>query len=173
MEYNVSYLLKGLVGERREYPIDGTVPRVDETPNPSPVDGHVEMVRTNDGILARAKAVLKSHEECSRCLDEFDAPLEISFEEEYFPSININTGAPMPPPREPDAFMIDHNHVINLESAIREYALVERQMQPLCRDDCAGLCPTCGVNRNESKCDCDGHNIDPRWLGLAQFSGRE
>ena len=39
-------------------------------------------------------------------------------------------------------------------------------MKPLCRVDCAGLCPRCGVNLNSGPCGCAGEQIDPRWKAL-------
>jgi uncharacterized protein len=44
-------------------------------------------------------------------------------------------------------------------------------MKPLCREDCRGLCPVCGVDRNESSCDCAAQTTDPRWAGLAALKG--
>ncbi len=40
-------------------------------------------------------------------------------------------------------------------------------MKPLCREDCRGLCPVCGIDRNEASCDCESQSRDPRWAGLA------
>jgi uncharacterized protein len=40
-------------------------------------------------------------------------------------------------------------------------------MKPLCREDCRGLCPVCGIDRNEASCDCETRTSDPRWAGLA------
>ena len=40
-------------------------------------------------------------------------------------------------------------------------------MKPLCREDCRGLCPVCGIDRNEESCDCETRTGDPRWAGLA------
>jgi uncharacterized protein len=37
---------------------------------------------------------------------------------------------------------------------------------PVCAEDCQGLCPSCGVNRNESHCDCGNEARDPRWDAL-------
>jgi uncharacterized protein len=44
-------------------------------------------------------------------------------------------------------------------------------MKPLCREDCRGLCPVCGIDRNETSCDCAARNTDPRWAGLAVLKG--
>jgi uncharacterized protein len=44
-------------------------------------------------------------------------------------------------------------------------------MKPLCREDCRGICPVCGIDRNESSCDCAAQTVDPRWAGLAALKG--
>jgi uncharacterized protein len=173
MIYNVSQLLRDPVGASRNYPIDGAIEGVDDTPNSSQVRGDVELIRTNQGILARVHADLATTEECSRCLKPLTSPLSLAFEEVFFPTYDPVTGAELPPPDEPDPFLIDHNHMLDLAPAIREYALAARPMQPLCRDDCAGLCPVCGVDRNVTTCDCAQPPADPRWATLWQLSEQE
>lgn len=42
-------------------------------------------------------------------------------------------------------------------------------MKPLCREDCAGLCPQCGQDWNEGRCNCVRENVDPRWAALAML----
>lgn len=42
-------------------------------------------------------------------------------------------------------------------------------MKPLCREDCAGLCPQCGQDLNEGRCGCRREFVDPRWAALAKF----
>ena len=42
-------------------------------------------------------------------------------------------------------------------------------MKPLCREDCAGLCPQCGVDRNQVRCSCTESEVDPRWQTLEQW----
>jgi uncharacterized protein len=44
-------------------------------------------------------------------------------------------------------------------------------MKPLCREDCAGLCPQCGQDWNEGRCTCVHENVDPRWAALAKLKG--
>ena len=53
----------------------------------------------------------------------------------------------------------------------REVVLLDSPSTPLCRPDCAGLCPTCGTNLNEGSCDCAPPPADPRWAGLAGLTG--
>jgi uncharacterized protein len=81
----------------------------------------------------------------------------------------VNTGVTLPPSDDVNAFTIDEHHILDLSEAIRQYALVNTPMKPLCKKECAGICPTCGKNLNEGKCDCPKDNIDPRWSKLAEL----
>ena len=49
---------------------------------------------------------------------------------------------------------------------VREYVLLDLPDLPLCKDDCAGICPNCGIDRNVGTCDCDTPVTDPRWSAL-------
>jgi uncharacterized protein len=69
---------------------------------------------------------------------------------------------------DPDAFEIVGDQ-IDLGSMIREHILLEAPLAPLCRADCAGLCPTCGVDLNSTTCDCVTADVDPRWEALSQL----
>jgi uncharacterized protein len=173
MKINVAQLLKSPVGTVRTFDLEGRVKEVDDTGIPREVTGSGEVVRTNQGVLARVKAHLETREECSRCLTMFRNPIDIAFEEMFFPSVDVSTGAPLPPPPDPDPFYIDHNHVLDVEPAVRVYALVARPIQPLCREDCRGLCPTCGKDLNQGPCNCDEKSIDPRWASLRRLATEE
>ena len=54
---------------------------------------------------------------------------------------------------------------IDLGPLVRDAIVLELPMAPLCREDCAGLCPQCGANRNEGDCGCVAPR-DPRWANL-------
>ena len=58
---------------------------------------------------------------------------------------------------------------IDLAEMARDAVLLELPNAPLCEDDCAGLCPTCGVDRNETACDCAEAEPDPRWSALSDL----
>lgn len=173
VQYNVAQLLKDPVGSRREYPIEGAVARIDEQDTPIPVTGTVDLVRTNDGILVHVRAALSTTEECSRCLAMFSFPMSLEFDEEYFPTVDVNTGMPLPGPREPDDFTIDHNHMLDLGPAIREYAVVARPMKPLHSEECQGICAQCGADLNLGTCKCAPALIDTRWAALRRLVEQE
>jgi uncharacterized protein len=162
-EINVSQLLKSPIGSTRTYEVSEPVDIGDESPI---VQGEVHLLRTNRGILVTGLLRTSLHLPCSRCLSRFEFPVRLKLEEEYFPTIDIQSGAHVDLPEdEPGAFTIDEKNILDLGEAIRQYALMAVPMKPLCKKDCEGLCPTCGENLNTTKCDCPPQ-IDPRWQKL-------
>jgi uncharacterized protein len=127
------------------------------------------MLRTQRSILV--KCVLNSDIEltCDRCVSNYRQPLKIKFTEEFYPTLDADSGAPLPPPEEASSFTIDDQHILDLTEAVRQYFLLAIPMRALCKKDCAGLCATCGKNLNLGKCDCPQDNIDPRWAKLADL----
>ena len=123
-------------------------------------------MRTDHGILANDTLHTQIELTCSRCLVSFSSPLTLNIEEEYFPTTDVVTGVSMPLPDEPGCFTIDENNILDLTEAIRQYALLAIPMKPLCREDCAGLCPNCGQNLNQGPCDCLPQETNPQWSTL-------
>ncbi len=165
MEINVSQLLKEPIGSSRKYKIDETLDIAGDKRDGA-VSGEVSLLRTHRGILVRAKLHTELELTCSRCLSAFRYPLDISFEEEYIQTIDVNSGLPLETSGEPGSFTIDEHHVIDLREAARQYALLLIPMKPLCREDCAGLCRECGRNLNRGPCGCPVRTVDPRWSKL-------
>lgn len=127
--------------------------------------GTATLLRTDRGLLVRVEATATAQERCSRCLAEVQCPVHIDFEEEYVPVIDANTGARVRVRGEGDLFRIGADFVLDLREGLRQYFLMAEPLKPLCREDCAGLCPTCGANRNEGACGC-AEEGDERWAGL-------
>ncbi len=171
MEVNIAQLMKSSIGADRTYDVDEALQINDEEVQ---VRGTVKLVRTDRGILATGlfDAVLKA--ECSRCLQQFDFPVNIHFEEEYFPSIDVITGFEVEIPEDqPLSFTIDEHHVINFDDAIKQYAVLELPMKPLCRADCAGLCPACGKNLNHGPCGCTPEGSGANGVNINGFLKEE
>lgn len=169
MIINVAQLLQAAVGTVRDYEIDdwAPTPYLDEQIElTEPVQGKVRLIRTNRGILVSATLHTAARLECSRCLDVFVEDLAIRFDEEYIPVVDVVTGLPTHIPHESYTFLINEKHQIDLWPAVREYGVLEIPMKPLCSTECAGLCPQCGVNRNQQKCSCVVDERDARFAAL-------
>lgn len=170
MQINVSQLLKSPIGATRDYEVREVVGIAG---GESMVEGKVSLVRTDRGILARAELHTEVEVTCSRCLSLFNCPLTLNIEEEYFPTIDVVSGISLSLPEEPECFTIDEHHVLDLTEAIRQYVLLAIPMKPLCREDCAGLCPSCGNNLNQGPCGCLPQEVNPSWSKLNRLTLRK
>lgn len=156
MQINVAQLLKWPVGTTRLHPIEaGQTLRLDDDTEMEITGGRVRLDRIDTGILARGDAEGRITLECSRCLEEFTSPVRVHFEESFAPSIEVHSGAPLPPPDDDLTFTIDANHILDLGEALRQNIIASLPIQPVCRAGCAGLCPICGGNRNDQPCTCE------------------
>jgi uncharacterized protein len=73
---------------------------------------------------------------------------------------------------DPDVFVLDdRSPELDLRPAVREQWLLNVPGYALCRDDCKGLCPTCGAELNLGPCDCASSAADPRWATLHKLRG--
>jgi uncharacterized protein len=168
MSINVSQQLKAPIGSVRNYEVSEVV---DIAGGDSLVEGELGLMRTDRGILAKGTLHTEVDVTCSRCLSLFSCPLSLDIKEEFFPAVDVVTGAWLPVPDEPGCFTIDEHHTLDLTEAICQYALLAIPMKPLCDEDCAGLCPNCGHNLNHGPCDCSPQGMDPRWSELSKLLG--
>jgi len=147
---DVAQLLKEPIGSVGHYLINEG--------DDSPVYGEVDLLRTDRGIFVSGTLETTLKAVCSRCLSSFVQPLTLKIEEEYLSKA------------EEGAFTIEGNQEIDLSEAVRQYALLALPMKPLCRGECAGLCPSCGYNLNLGACSCPPSGIDPRFAQLAKLA---
>ena len=168
MQINVAQLLQATTGTTRDYQVSESVDIMGDG-NARLVQGEVELLRTPRSIVVKGMLHTDVELTCSRCLSQFIYALTLNFEEEYIPTVDVLSGAPLPPPEEAGAFTIDGHHVIDLTEAIRQYTVLATPIKPLCKEDCAGLCPSCGHNLNQGQCDCPAQEIDPRWSELTKL----
>ena len=61
-----------------------------------------------------------------------------------------------------DYILVDESFKLDLDELLRSDILLELPYKYLCREDCKGLCPSCGKNLNEGPCGCNLHQVDPR-----------
>ncbi len=169
MRYNVAQLLHEDVGARRVVEIGDARGTLDCLTLLAPLKGTVRLMRTNRGILATGVVETIAESECSRCLEQTRVPLRVELAEEFFPLVDLRTGLPAPHKDDVEGFMLTETHELDLEEPVRQGALVQMPMQPLCRDDCRGLCQQCGANLNEAPCTCAARAADPRLHDLARW----
>jgi uncharacterized protein len=118
----------------------------------------VRLESLHDGILVTGHADTVADGECVRCLIEVSQPLEVEFQEVFAYS-----------PDEAFDYEV-HDDTVDLEPVVRDAVVLALPFQPVCQDDCPGLCPQCGARL----LDDPGHEheapTDPRWAALAGFA---
>lgn len=119
-----------------------------------PIAADLNLERVSEGIVVRG--TLRAHWQapCSRCLAPVDGDITVHVDELFEPH-----------PLAGETYLLDVD-VIDLEPLVRDALLLELPGTPLCRDDCAGLCPQCGADLNVTSCDCTTEDLDPRWAAL-------
>lgn len=164
MQFHVLRELRQTIGTVNTFAISQGRWRADDV-ELRDLGGTVTLLRTDRGLLVKVAASATAAERCSRCLSAIQCAVEIAFEEEYVPVIDANTGMRIVARDEPDLFRIGPDFVLDLREGMRQYFLMTEPLKPLCRDDCAGLCPHCGANLNEGQCGCVEMG-DERWQAL-------
>lgn len=122
-----------------------------------PVAWEVEVTNTGSALLVAGSARASGTCACSRCLEEaaydFDASIEGFFLVEDGPAPALE-GEEDDEPGEDEFDVLPADHIIDLAPLIEAALMVDAPQMPLCREDCAGLCATCGANLNEGPCGC-------------------
>lgn len=119
--------------------------------------GTVHFSRTQKGILLQAQLEATTATFCSRCLDATLTQTESEFTELYAFDHRSETES---------GLIVPEDGYIDISELSREYLLLDAPTTPLCKPDCAGLCPICGENLNHGTCDCKTEAIDPRMAKL-------
>ena len=163
----VASLLAEPAGSTRSIDLAGLWIPVAEGPRQSsPGEGALRLTRTNRGIYAAGRYGTTIAESCSRCLRDIDLAVEIVVEEEFLPSTNPTTGAPVDREIEPDVARLTDAHELDVGALLADGLSLVEPIAPLCRPDCPGLCPICGAGLAIGPHEHDDDLVDPRLAPL-------
>jgi len=106
---------------------------------------------------------------CARCLKSVAIPVKCSFAEQLLYAKDVSLFSHLAFGELEEMYVIYDNDTLDITDIIRETILAELPLKVLCRDDCRGLCPKCGMNLNQGQCECDLQEVDPRFAMLAKL----
>lgn len=147
-------------GEMREKDLDVVVPEgfgnaVIGIKTGSTVHIEARLESLHDGILVSGRVRAPADGECVRCLIDVHQVVRVEFQELFAYSFD-----------EAFDYTVHDDHV-DLEPVVRDAVVLSLPFQPICQEDCLGLCPECGVRLLDNP----GHEheapVDPRWAALA------
>jgi uncharacterized protein len=170
LTFNVARVLAEGHGATRSYPVAGVMLDLgDDVRQADPLEGTIHLTRTNRGLFVSGRLTTSLETACSRCLRSIEVPVTVEVDEEALPTIDPATGAPLDTSAEPDILRLTDHHELELGDTIREAVWLAEPIAPLCRPDCPGLCPECGLELASGPHDHPTADIDPRLEALRDF----
>ena len=149
--------------EAGEIVLDEETARLTEAPQ---IDGRI--TRSGQEVRLQGTLTARAEVECDRCLKTVTVPIETDFDVTYIPTVDYERAATAAELQEEDlSVSVFDGEAIDIDDLVREQVLLALPPRMLCGEECKGLCPVCGADRNQSDCACAPTEIDPRWAGLA------
>ena len=131
---------------------------------PAEVRGRIK--RSGEEVELRGELHAKVESLCSRCLKPVELPIHAKFAERLVPAVSWRAEEQHELQEEDLNLAVFDGEAIELNDLVREEILLAMPGQILCREDCQGLCPTCGIDRNAGSCQCADSDGDSRWEQL-------
>ena len=132
---------------------------------PPEVTGRVS--RSGHEVRLRGMITARAEVDCDRCLKAVETPVETEFDVTYVPEEDYRASEAAELRGEDLSLSVFDGETIDLDELVREQLLLALPTRALCTEECKGLCPTCGADRNaDAACGCETKEVDPRWAGL-------
>jgi uncharacterized protein len=156
-----------------------------------PVTFKGTLTRSGDRFRLKGRISATLQLSCGRCLTPFPRAVDTTVDLTYIPErppVAAVKDAGKGPAKGAKAPAVEEevelqeedldtayyrDHVLDLAAMLREQFYLALPMQPLCRPDCQGLCPSCGIDRNVDTCQCQTDWVDPRLSGLKALVTRK
>lgn len=135
-------------------------------PEGAPVELDLRLEAVMEGVLVTGTATAELAGECARCLDPIGDDVDVRFQELFvYDDQDYSDGDDEVSKLEDD--------LLDLEPLLRDAVVLALPFQPLCEDDCPGLCPECGARLKDDPDHTHEEPIDPRWAGLAALQEQQ
>ena len=148
-------------------PIDERV-RLSEAAN---VTGNVR--RAGNEVFVDGHVDTRVQLECDRCLKPVELPVSADFALEYIPGTDYESSSVAALSEEQMSVSVFDGEAIDVDEIVKEQILLAVPARTLCREDCKGICPECGIDLNTGQCNCAAEEVDPRWAALKSFKNTD
>jgi uncharacterized protein len=159
-------------GSERKVPLTAPAPadlgiEVLHVPEGSPIEFDIRLEAVVEGVLVTGTAKAELVGECVRCLEEIRSEIHADFQELF---VYDDGGEPE---AEDDETSRLEGDLVDLEPLLRDAVVLALPFQPLCQDDCPGLCAECGARLADDPDHRHDEAVDPRWAALQQLSQKQ
>jgi uncharacterized protein len=136
-------------------------------PEGSPVELDLRLEAVMEGVLVTGTATAALTGECARCLEPISDEIEVRFQELF-----VYDGQVVDPDEELEVSKLQDD-LVDLEPLLRDAVVLALPFQPLCQDDCPGLCTECGARLADDPDHAHDEPVDPRWSALGTLAELE
>jgi DUF177 domain-containing protein len=133
----------------------------------SQVELDLRLEAVMEGVLVTGTARAALEGECARCLEPISDEIEVRFQELF-----VYDDRDVDPDEELEVSTLQDD-LVDLEPLLRDAVVLALPFQPLCQDDCPGLCPECGARLADDPDHGHDEPVDPRWSALAALTEPE
>ena len=129
--------------------------------------------RKGEEVRLRGEIRAEVEVACDRCLSAVRVPLEVEFDTAFIPRAKAAGRAENVELLTEDMGLAAYDgDAVDLDELVREQIVLAIPSRRLCREECKGLCPTCGADLNAGRCACEQREVDPRWSALADLKDK-
>jgi uncharacterized protein len=131
---------------------------------PATVNGKIRLA--GNEVFVNGHVDTRTQVECDRCLKMIELPVNADFELEYITGTEYESSEVAELTEAEMSVSVFDGHALDVDEIVKEQILLAVPTRMLCREDCKGICPECGTDRNTGECNCETKEIDPRWAAL-------
>ena len=131
---------------------------------PATVNGRIRLA--GNEVFVNGHVDTRAQVECDRCLKPIELPVSTDFELEYISGSEYESSDVAELTEAEMSVSVFDGAAIDVDEIVKEQILLAVPTRMLCREDCKGICPQCGTDKNTGECECVTADIDPRWAAL-------
>ena len=135
---------------------------------PIAVNGKVRLA--GNEVFVNGHVETRAQVECDRCLKPIELPVNADFALEYITGSEYESTDVAELSEGEMSVAVFDGEAIDVDEIVKEQILLAVPTRMLCREDCKGICPQCGADRNMGECSCVTDDIDPRWAALKNLT---
>jgi len=132
------------------------------------MEANLHISQTGESYFVTGKTSGTVRLECGRCLKEYEYPLEVKLGATFLP---VGEGGVGDEIIDVDSYVYE-NDKLEVSTLIRDNMIFAIPLKQLCKEECKGLCPKCGIDRNESSCECPEREVDARLSVLQKLKDK-
>jgi len=135
---------------------------------PVTVTGRVKVA--GNQVFVNGHVDTRAQVDCDRCLQPVDLPVKADFALDYITGSEYESSQAAELTEDELSVAVFDGEVLDVDEIVKEQILLAVPTRMLCREDCKGICPECGIDRNTGECSCVADDTDPRWAALKNLT---